>query len=259
MMTTLYVLHFMVCFVLIAVVLLQRGKGADLGAALGGGGANTVFGGRGAGNFLTKITAASAAIFMCTSLSLAYLGTQEAGVELFGDDDVLYLPRPLALNAQHNFARLQGSLIRRDSVFSCGLSNPEYSSFNDTELLNRVALEGPWVVTSRVFAREIRRSEETVGIGEARIKRPFTGFINLHRQTDTLLGDPRITPEERSQLLKNAGRYAFYAATSLIRFGRRAEARRYLGASFRHVRSPRTALTFLLTFAPQAILTRFFR
>jgi preprotein translocase subunit SecG len=89
MMTTLYVLHFMVCFVLIAVVLLQRGKGADLGAALGGGGANTVFGGRGAGNFLTKITAGSAAIFMSTSLSLAYLGTQEAGVVLFGDDDVL--------------------------------------------------------------------------------------------------------------------------------------------------------------------------
>ena len=87
--TLLLVLHFMVCFVLISVVLLQRGKGADLGASLGGGGANTVFGGRGAGNFLTKITTGSAIIFMLTSLSLAYLGTQAADVELFNDADLI--------------------------------------------------------------------------------------------------------------------------------------------------------------------------
>lgn len=83
MLTLLYVLHFMVCFVLIAVVLLQRGKGADLGASLGGGGANTVFGSRGAGNFLTRLTTGSAILFMGTSLSLAYLGTQQADVQLF--------------------------------------------------------------------------------------------------------------------------------------------------------------------------------
>jgi len=83
MLTLLYVLHFMVCFVLIGVVLLQRGKGADLGASLGGGGANTVFGSRGAGNFLTKLTTGSAILFMGTSLSLAYLGTQQADVQLF--------------------------------------------------------------------------------------------------------------------------------------------------------------------------------
>ncbi|MDE0887186.1 MAG: preprotein translocase subunit SecG [Myxococcota bacterium] len=79
----LLVLHFMVCFVLITVVLLQRGKGADLGAALGGGGANTVFGSRGAGNFLTKLTTGSAILFMMTSLSLAYLGTQQSESQLF--------------------------------------------------------------------------------------------------------------------------------------------------------------------------------
>ena len=90
MMTLLLVVHCMACFVLIAVVLLQRGKGSDLGAALGGGGANTVFGGRGAGNFLTKLTTGSAVIFMMTSLSLAYLGTQEAAVELFEEGDALF-------------------------------------------------------------------------------------------------------------------------------------------------------------------------
>jgi len=88
MTTMLLVLHFMVCFVLITVVLLQRGKGSDLGAALGGGGANTVFGSRGAGNFLTKLTTGSAILFMLTSLSLAYLGTQQSDVQLFTADEL---------------------------------------------------------------------------------------------------------------------------------------------------------------------------
>jgi preprotein translocase subunit SecG len=86
--TLILVLHFMVCFVLITVVLLQRGKGSDLGAALGGGGANTVFGSRGAGNFLTKLTTGSAIVFMLTSLSLAYLGTQQSDVQLFTADEL---------------------------------------------------------------------------------------------------------------------------------------------------------------------------
>jgi preprotein translocase subunit SecG len=83
MQTFLYTLHFIVCFVLIGVILLQRGKGADLGASLGGGGANTIFGGRGAGNFLSKITTASAIIFMGTSLTLSYLGYQSSDIQLF--------------------------------------------------------------------------------------------------------------------------------------------------------------------------------
>jgi preprotein translocase subunit SecG len=88
MMNLVLVLHFLVCFVLITVVLLQRGKGADLGAALGGGGANTIFGSRGAGNFLTKLTTGSAILFMITSLSLAYMGTEHADTRLFTGDDL---------------------------------------------------------------------------------------------------------------------------------------------------------------------------
>ena len=79
-------LHVMVCISLVAVVLLQRGKGADIGAALGGGSSNTVFGGRGAGNFLTKLTTGCAIVFMLTSLSLSYLGSHESDL-LFGDDE----------------------------------------------------------------------------------------------------------------------------------------------------------------------------
>ena len=86
MTTFLTALHIMVCIVLILVVLLQRGKGSDIGAALGGGSSNTVFGSRGAGNFLTKLTSACAVIFMCTSLSLSYLGTQAASVTIFDDE-----------------------------------------------------------------------------------------------------------------------------------------------------------------------------
>ncbi len=74
------VLHVLVCFVLIIVVLLQRGKGAEVGAVFGGGGGNTMFGARGAGNFLTRLTTASAVIFMFTSLTLAYFGRTDSGL-----------------------------------------------------------------------------------------------------------------------------------------------------------------------------------
>ena len=88
MTTFLIVLHIMVCLVLIGVVLLQRGKGAEMGAAFGGGGANTVFGSRGAGNFLTKITSLCAAIFMMTSISLAYINIHDEGDQIFDADPV---------------------------------------------------------------------------------------------------------------------------------------------------------------------------
>jgi len=72
--TLLNILHVFVCFFLILVVLLQQGRGGGLGSSFGGGGAQ-VFGGRGAGNFMTRLTAICAAIFMLTSMSLAYLSS----------------------------------------------------------------------------------------------------------------------------------------------------------------------------------------
>jgi preprotein translocase subunit SecG len=71
------VIHVLACFVLVVVVLLQQGKGADMGAVFGGG-SQTFFGSSGAGNFLTKVTAATAAIFMATALILTY-GTSRTG------------------------------------------------------------------------------------------------------------------------------------------------------------------------------------
>ena len=89
-------LHVIVCFFLVAVVLLQRGKGAEMGAVFGGGASSTVFGGRGAGNFLTKLTTGSAIIFMGTSLTLSYFATKESGDQLFegGVDSEAAAPAP---------------------------------------------------------------------------------------------------------------------------------------------------------------------
>lgn len=80
------VLHVVVCLLLIVVVLLQRGKGAEIGAVFGGGGGSTVFGSRGAGNFLTRLTTGAAVIFMVTSLSLAYFARDSAESTLFDDE-----------------------------------------------------------------------------------------------------------------------------------------------------------------------------
>ncbi len=69
----LIILHVLVSLFLIAVVLLQSGKGAEMGASFGSGGSQSVFGAGGGATFLSKLTTIAAAIFMLTSLSLAYL------------------------------------------------------------------------------------------------------------------------------------------------------------------------------------------
>lgn len=72
--TFINIVHLFVCTVLVGVVLLQQGKGGGMGAAFGGA-TTQVFGGRGAGNILTRATAICAAVFMLTSVSLAYLSS----------------------------------------------------------------------------------------------------------------------------------------------------------------------------------------
>jgi len=69
------VLHIIVCVALIMIVLLQTGKGADMGAAFGGGGSQTLFGSTGASTFLSKATTIAAVIFMVTCFLLAYMSS----------------------------------------------------------------------------------------------------------------------------------------------------------------------------------------
>jgi len=80
------VLHVLACLFLIVIVLLQRGKGAEMGAVFGGGAGSTVFGSRGAGNFLTRMTTAAAIVFMVTSLTLAYVAQDRTGDTLFEEE-----------------------------------------------------------------------------------------------------------------------------------------------------------------------------
>src|SRR5215475_4567721 len=84
------VLHLCICVLLVLIVLLQQGKGADAGATFGGG-SNTVFGAGGADTVLTKVTTVLAFLFMATSFTLAIQGNWAAasgGGRLFRDAPV---------------------------------------------------------------------------------------------------------------------------------------------------------------------------
>jgi preprotein translocase subunit SecG len=68
------IFHLLIAAAIVALVLLQRGKGADAGAGFGAGASGTVFGARGSASFLSRTTATLAALFIATSLGLAYMG-----------------------------------------------------------------------------------------------------------------------------------------------------------------------------------------
>jgi preprotein translocase subunit SecG len=70
--------HTLIALLIIVLVLLQRGKGADAGAAFGAGASGTVFGARGSGSFFSRATAVCATAFFVTSLTLAYLSSQSS-------------------------------------------------------------------------------------------------------------------------------------------------------------------------------------
>jgi preprotein translocase subunit SecG len=76
----LVVLHVLVCLFLVLFVLLQPGARGGVGAAFGGAGGQTVFGGRGANTFLAKLTAGAAVIFMITSITLSFFGSSSSSV-----------------------------------------------------------------------------------------------------------------------------------------------------------------------------------
>lgn len=73
MIEALLMVHVLICFILVALVLLQQGKGAEMGAGFGSGASSTVFGSQGAAPFLMKLTLGLAGLFFVTSLSLNYL------------------------------------------------------------------------------------------------------------------------------------------------------------------------------------------
>jgi preprotein translocase subunit SecG len=79
MQTTILIIHTLIALAIIGLVLIQRGKGADAGAAFGSGASGTVFGARGSTSFFSRTTAVLATAFFATSLTLAYISSQRSG------------------------------------------------------------------------------------------------------------------------------------------------------------------------------------
>ena len=87
--TVLIVLHVLVALAIIGLVLLQHGKGADMGSGFGGGASGSLFGATGSANFLSRTTAVLAAVFFLLSLALAYTATRKPAEEGGGVIDVI--------------------------------------------------------------------------------------------------------------------------------------------------------------------------
>ncbi len=97
--TVILVVHVLIAITLVTMILLQQGKGAEMGAAFGSGASSTVFGSQGAASFMTRSTAMLATAFFLTSLTLAYFSIQASGSTQEGigsvtdvvDDDVPFV------------------------------------------------------------------------------------------------------------------------------------------------------------------------
>ena len=97
MYTLVVILHVIVSIAMILVILLQTGKGSDIGAVFGGGSSQTLFGSTGPTSFLSKLTAGAAIIFMITSLFLAYFsGGGSVGSIMKGGPPAQTMPAPPA-------------------------------------------------------------------------------------------------------------------------------------------------------------------
>lgn len=97
--TLIVIVHVFICFLMIGAILLQSGKGAEIGASFGGS-SQTVFGSRGPANFLSKLTVTVAAVFMVTSLTLAILAKQQNFASTVIDLNKKSEPAPSAAPAQ---------------------------------------------------------------------------------------------------------------------------------------------------------------
>ena len=125
MSTILIIVHVIVCVALIMIVLLQTGKGADMGAAFGGGGSQTLFGSTGASTFLSKATTGAAIIFMLTSLALAYISSHRTA-----DSIIQSTPAPVEQTApetQSGTAPQESSAPAQSAPATQGQTAPQES------------------------------------------------------------------------------------------------------------------------------------
>ena len=110
------IIHVVVAIALILIVLLQTGKGADMGAAFGGGGSQTVFGSTGANTFLTRLTTGAAIVFMLTSLALAYLSGHRVSSSI-----VSKMPAPMTESTGEG---VPGAPVQQEAAAPAGEGQP---------------------------------------------------------------------------------------------------------------------------------------
>jgi preprotein translocase subunit SecG len=107
--TVVVVFHLLAALGVIALVLLQQGKGADAGASFGSGASATVFGSQGSSTFLSRVTAILAALFFLTSLGLGFVAKQKTEAL-----DEVGLPSPAALEVQQNKPAVEDVPVLQD-------------------------------------------------------------------------------------------------------------------------------------------------
>ena len=93
------VLQLLSALVMIGLVLVQHGKGADMGASFGSGASGSLFGATGSANFLSRSTAVCATIFFCCTLGLAYMSNNRGGAAAAADNSIIERTAPPAIAA----------------------------------------------------------------------------------------------------------------------------------------------------------------
>ncbi|MEL7024722.1 MAG: preprotein translocase subunit SecG [Pseudomonadota bacterium] len=157
------VAHAAVSIALIALILMQRGKGADAGASFGAGASGTVFGARGSANFLSRATAILATLFFANCLALAWLATQRgAPSSSVADDIVTEAPAPAA-----EFDLLPTGPDASDALDSAADGVPEFDGLEDgIESVDEIADDAEAIVEDAVGSVDELDDNTSVDEGE---------------------------------------------------------------------------------------------
>lgn len=133
--TVLVVIHLFLAIGLVGLILIQHGKGADMGAAFGSGSSASVFGSAGAGNFLSRTTAILATLFFLTSLGLAYFAMQVGEHDSLMQDSAA--PAEQTQSIQQELAPQDLPVVPEDKVSDDGVPVvvPEESKSTDAPVV----------------------------------------------------------------------------------------------------------------------------
>lgn len=124
MQAVIVVIHVLAALGVVGLVLIQQGKGADMGAAFGSGASATVFGSQGAGSFITRATGVLATLFFITSLSLAYFSGQVGPRQSVTEQVETLMNKPMAEPAIADIPALPGSMDQGSAESDTPVINP---------------------------------------------------------------------------------------------------------------------------------------